>query len=117
MKENTFVMIHNIIYLSCSYFYGPEVFKLKAFNLLHIVFRTSLNLVPSLCSSGPNLGSHWFLPRYWYILAVVLGLLIMALAVCITHWKTKSNKESTHEKPLQTTLKLVPAGKAHPYTL
>ncbi|XP_078123848.1 uncharacterized protein LOC144528865 isoform X1 [Sander vitreus] len=44
-----------------------------------------------------SVGSSWFLCHHWYCVGVGFGLLIMVLAVCITHWKTKSNKETTNK--------------------
>ncbi|KAF1395695.1 hypothetical protein PFLUV_G00014380 [Perca fluviatilis] len=46
-----------------------------------------------------SVGSSWFLFHHWYCVGVGFGLLIMVLAVCITHWKTKSNKETTNKTP------------------
>ncbi|KAM4583593.1 uncharacterized protein PAE49_003489 [Odontesthes bonariensis] len=39
-------------------------------------------------------GSARFLLQHWYCVAVGSGLLIMMLAVCITHWKTKQRKKT-----------------------
>lgn len=59
-----------------------------------------LSLIFSLCiSSVSSVGSSWFLFHHWYCVGVGFGLLIMVLAVCITHWKTKSNKETTNKTP------------------
>ncbi|KAL6109977.1 uncharacterized protein ACO6RY_19154 [Pungitius sinensis] len=38
-------------------------------------------------------GSTWFLFPHWYSVGVGFGLLLMVLAVCITHCKAKSNED------------------------
>ncbi len=59
--------------------------------------KTSKHLILSfsLCiSSVSSPGSSSFLFHHWYCVVVGFWLVVMTLAVCITHWKFKSNNET-----------------------
>ncbi|GAA6225844.1 uncharacterized protein LOC122829505 [Lates japonicus] len=44
-----------------------------------------------------SLGSSQLQFHHWYCVVVGSGQLIMVLAVCITHWKTKSHTRTTNK--------------------
>ncbi|KAM6941924.1 uncharacterized protein PEZ65_003897 [Lycodopsis pacificus] len=44
-------------------------------------------------------GSSWFLFPHWYCVVVGFGVLIMVLAVCITHCKAKWNNNPNNKTP------------------
>ncbi|XP_071403230.1 uncharacterized protein [Centroberyx affinis] len=63
-------------------------------------------LEPPVVPSGSPPGPSWLFFYQWYCVVVGFGLLIMVLAVCITHWKT--NKAAKKGRKTQLLLASAP---------